>query len=422
MKAQTRPRRPSSFNRSASASASRRRSSTCRHFTELGQHRPQREADLEGLLQRGPTLRQRVEGAERLCKPRPRVLERRPRQPPCRRPAGDSARPSPAIRRGARDGRAARSARRGDPGRHVPSRRPVPAPAASSASATARWRSRRRGREQPAIRDLADPIVGEVQLVSHGLEHVVADHLLDRLRRVALVHPAGGLEEREVEPAPDDRGHGGHLLTARTEPVEAPDNEIADARGQGQRARCLASATPLAVLIERANRLHGDEGIALAHRPDLRLRPAPPSGRRSRRARAPARAARCRVVTVVRAPPACPGTREIGPPRCAGPSRRRQARFFARGRDQECRPRRNAATHEGQEPETHLVGPVQILQHEHQRLAVGDLLDELGHALEQGQGAVARRRQAGRRPPRAAGGSTPRAARDAGRRGSPHRR
>ena len=64
--------------------------------------------------------------------------------------------------------------------------------------------------------------------------------------------------------------------------------------------------------------------------------------------------------------------------------------FLARGDDQERRPRRNAAAHEGQQPEAHLVGPVQVLQHEHQRLAGGDLLDELGHALEQRQGAVAR--------------------------------
>jgi hypothetical protein len=29
-------------------------------FTELGEHRPQLEADLEGLLKRGPNLRQRL--------------------------------------------------------------------------------------------------------------------------------------------------------------------------------------------------------------------------------------------------------------------------------------------------------------------------------------------------------------------------
>ena len=56
------------------------------------------------------------------------------------------------------------------------------------------------GREQPAIRDIADPIVREVQLVPDGLEHSVADHLVDRFRRVALLHSAGGMEEREVEP------------------------------------------------------------------------------------------------------------------------------------------------------------------------------------------------------------------------------
>jgi hypothetical protein len=55
------------------------------------------------------------------------------------------------------------------------------------------------------------------------------------------------------------------------ERLEAPGDQITDARGQGQAAGSLASATPQAVLIERAHRLHGDEGIALAHRPDLRF-------------------------------------------------------------------------------------------------------------------------------------------------------
>ena len=48
-------------------------------FTELAQHRPQLEADLEGLLQRGLALRQRLEDAQRLLEPDPGVRERRPR-------------------------------------------------------------------------------------------------------------------------------------------------------------------------------------------------------------------------------------------------------------------------------------------------------------------------------------------------------
>ena len=48
-------------------------------FTELAQHRPQLEADLEALLQRGRALRQRLEDAQRLLEPGPGVRERRPR-------------------------------------------------------------------------------------------------------------------------------------------------------------------------------------------------------------------------------------------------------------------------------------------------------------------------------------------------------
>ena len=48
-------------------------------FTELVQHRPQLEADLEGLLQRGRALRQRLEDTQRLLEPAPGVRERRPR-------------------------------------------------------------------------------------------------------------------------------------------------------------------------------------------------------------------------------------------------------------------------------------------------------------------------------------------------------
>jgi hypothetical protein len=51
------------------------------------------------------------------------------------------------------------------------------------------------GQEQPGIGDLPHPIMGEVQLVPHRLEHVLTHHLLDRLRRVALFHAAGRLQQ-----------------------------------------------------------------------------------------------------------------------------------------------------------------------------------------------------------------------------------
>ena len=126
-------------------------------------------------------------------------------------------------------------------------------------------------REQPAIRDLADPIVGEVQLVPHGLEHVLANHLLDRLCRVALVHAAGGSKQREVEPAPDDGSHRGQLLAPPAEPVEPLGHEIPHAGREGRRAGCSVSVRPPRLLVEGAHRLDGDKGVALAHGPDVLL-------------------------------------------------------------------------------------------------------------------------------------------------------
>ena len=49
-------------------------------LAELAQHRPQLEADLEALLERGRALRQRREHPQRLLEPAPGFRERRPRR------------------------------------------------------------------------------------------------------------------------------------------------------------------------------------------------------------------------------------------------------------------------------------------------------------------------------------------------------
>jgi hypothetical protein len=51
-----------------------------------------------------------------------------------------------------------------------------------------------------------------------SLEHMLANHLLDRFGRVALVDAAGGSQQGKVETAPDDGCHGRELLTPRAEP------------------------------------------------------------------------------------------------------------------------------------------------------------------------------------------------------------
>jgi len=108
-------------------------------------------------------------------------------------------------------------------------------------------------------------------LVSHGLEHVLANHLLDRRCRVALVHAAGGYQQREVEPAPDDGSRRRQLLTPQAEPVEPLGHEIPHAGREGGRTGCSVSVLPPRLLVEGAHRLHGDEGVTLAHGPDVLL-------------------------------------------------------------------------------------------------------------------------------------------------------
>jgi hypothetical protein len=58
---------------------------------------------------------------------------------------------------------------------------------------------------------------------------------------------------------------------------------------------------------------------------------------------------------------------------------------------------RNAPRHEGKQAQAHLVCPVHILEHHDDELRSGDMFEEPGHALEEAQGIVAGRRQAGSR-------------------------
>ena len=244
--------------------------------------------------------------------------------------------------------------------------------------------------EQPAIGDVSHPVVREVQLVSHRLEHVVAHQLLDGLGRIAFVHGAGRLKQREVERPSDHGGHRRHLPAHRPESVQSPGDEVADAPRQGQ-GTGLTRVRQL-IAIQRADRFHGDERIPLAHGPDLFLHAGERRGifagatqRSDERdgvgARERPERHRCGVGGAGQVLQRSPGVRRL------------RKLFLTGGDDQQRRPRRDAATHEGQEAQAHLVRPVRVLQDEDQRLATGDVLDQLGHALEQEQCAVARRRQ-----------------------------
>jgi len=70
--------------------------------------------------------------------------------------------------------------------------------------------------EQAAIRDVADSIVSEVQVIPDGLEHMVANHLVDRFRRRGFASAmlrraleearAAGLRTAFLQASPDGVG------------------------------------------------------------------------------------------------------------------------------------------------------------------------------------------------------------------------
>jgi hypothetical protein len=54
-------------------------------------------------------------------------------------------------------------------------------------------------RQEPAVHDVADAVVREVEALVHTLQHPSPHQFLDRLRGVAVGEPAGSLQQSEVE-------------------------------------------------------------------------------------------------------------------------------------------------------------------------------------------------------------------------------
>ena len=101
------------------------------------------------------------------------------------------------------------------------------------------------GRQHPAVDDLADAIVSEVEAVAHVVEHLAAHELLDGLGRVRLGGAGGVPEEPERERPADHGGHRGELAAPRAEALEPPRDHRADAvRHRARRAPRAPDAAP----------------------------------------------------------------------------------------------------------------------------------------------------------------------------------
>src|SRR5262245_56204305 len=81
------------------------------------------------------------------------------------------------------------------------------------------------GREDPAIRRLPHPVVGEVKLLAYALQQATAGQLLDRQRHFLVAEPGEVLEQSELELAPHDGGLGQQLAARLAESIELAANE-----------------------------------------------------------------------------------------------------------------------------------------------------------------------------------------------------
>ena len=119
--------------------------------------------------------------------------------------------------------------------------------------------------QQLVVHDLANPLVGEVELFAEAVQHAAAHQLFDALGGVPFVEPRRALEEREIEFAPDDGRHRREMSAAVAQALQAAGHDAANALGQRQGRRRARSRA----FLDRPDGLHDQEGVARARAPDL---------------------------------------------------------------------------------------------------------------------------------------------------------
>src|SRR5215510_1928666 len=79
--------------------------------------------------------------------------------------------------------------------------------------------------------NLADLVVRELEAALGLLQDASTHQLLDAISRLVLLDAGGVLEERELEPAPDDGGHVEQAAPTVGERAQAPGDEVAHTGG-----------------------------------------------------------------------------------------------------------------------------------------------------------------------------------------------
>ena len=123
--------------------------------------------------------------------------------------------------------------------------------------------------DELVVHDLANPLVGEVELLAEALQHAPAHQLLHSLGGVPFVEPGRPLEERELELAADDGGHRCEVPASVAQAFQTAGHDAADALGKRERRRRERGDA----LLDRPDGLDHQKGVARARAPDLRIQP-----------------------------------------------------------------------------------------------------------------------------------------------------
>jgi len=236
------------------------------------------------------------------------------------------------------------------------------------------------GLEQPVVHDAADPLVGEVEAVADRVHDPTPHEFLQTLRRLRRRDPGALLEQREAEVSTDDGSHRGQAAGRLGEALQAGGNEVPDTAGHHHGCRAVASDT----VDELADRLDDHERVALARPPDLSTHTL---DRRLGRASPQECADQFHGVDLRKRRETEPDQTSVAlhlVERLAERSRFDQL-LLAHASDEENGTLADAAANEREEPKTHLVRPVQIVQDEEEAPAGRALVHDGEHRLEEAE-------------------------------------
>lgn len=119
-------------------------------------------------------------------------------------------------------------------------------------------------KEEGPVRDVADAVVREVEVLADAVEDPPAHELLDSPRGVAFVETAGTMQQRELERPSDDGGHVGQLTAALRETRETTGHDFPHAVGNTERP-----GRGRGPFRGSEHGLHDHERVALADRPGM---------------------------------------------------------------------------------------------------------------------------------------------------------